>query len=214
MRLSYLPVVLCAAASSVLAGPRRPRDYDANDYYAVHLESATSPTALAAHLGLEYEGPLGNVPDHHMFVSPKQDANIVSDARRELKRRRLKRELGSDRHILDGVLLDQKQQLKPRHWKRLYIPDNALEARQGTAGIAGAVDSAAVQEQLETMVNLSIHDPTFTEQWHLFNTVQVGNDLNVTGIWAQGITGQNASVVIVDDGLDMDSMDLAPNYFP
>jgi kexin len=40
-----------------------------------------------------------------------------------------------------------------------------------------------------------------------------GHDVNVTGLWLEGITGHNATVSIVDDGLDMYSNDLKDNYF-
>jgi kexin len=58
-----------------------------------------------------------------------------------------------------------------------------------------------------------INDPIFHQQWHLFNPVQVGHDVNVTDVWLQGITGKNATVAIVDDGLDMYSDDLKDNYY-
>jgi kexin len=60
---------------------------------------------------------------------------------------------------------------------------------------------------------LSIADPEFNGQWHLYNTKEVGNDLNVSGVWTQGITGKGVTVCIIDDGLDMDSQDLKSNYF-
>ncbi|KAJ3034106.1 pheromone processing endoprotease, partial [Rhizophlyctis rosea] len=65
----------------------------------------------------------------------------------------------------------------------------------------------------EIMRKLNITDPGFPQQWHLFNTEQPGNDLNVTGVWAQGITGINSTVCFVDDGLDYESEDLAQNFF-
>jgi kexin len=37
--------------------------------------------------------------------------------------------------------------------------------------------------------------------------------VNVTDVWMQGITGHNATVAIVDDGLDMYSEDLKDNYY-
>jgi len=61
--------------------------------------------------------------------------------------------------------------------------------------------------------NLDIHDPIFNDQWHLFNPTQLGHDLNVSGVWMEGVTGKGAKVVIVDDGLDMDSEDLKDNFY-
>lgn len=71
----------------------------------------------------------------------------------------------------------------------------------------------AVQKGLDLADSLGIQDPIFQDQWHLYNHVQVGHDINVTGVWAAGTTGQNTTVCIVDDGLDMDSADLHTNYF-
>jgi kexin len=62
--------------------------------------------------------------------------------------------------------------------------------------------------------DLEISDPLFPVQWHLLNPVQLGHDVNVTGLWREGILGENITVAIVDDGLDMDSLDLKENYSP
>lgn len=36
--------------------------------------------------------------------------------------------------------------------------------------------------------------------------------MNITGVWSQGITGENIVVAILDDGLEMDHEDLKENY--
>ncbi|CAO3572008.1 unnamed protein product [Mortierella alpina] len=61
--------------------------------------------------------------------------------------------------------------------------------------------------------HFQIKDPGFGYQWHLHNTLQPGNDINVTGVWEQNITGKGAIVAIIDDGLDANSEDLAANFF-
>jgi subtilisin family serine protease len=38
------------------------------------------------------------------------------------------------------------------------------------------------------------------------------NDVNVTGVWSQGIYGAGVVVSIVDDGVDFKHPDLADNY--
>jgi kexin len=76
-----------------------------------------------------------------------------------------------------------------------------------------AADPSALAKQSEVARELGITDPIFNEQWHLFNPVQLGHDVNVTDVWLQGITGHNATVAIVDDGLDMYSDDLKDNYY-
>lgn len=74
-------------------------------------------------------------------------------------------------------------------------------------------DAVAAQRQQHVMKTLGIADPIFDKQWHLFNPVQVGHDVNVTDVWLSGVTGKNATVAIVDDGLDMYSNDLKNNYY-
>ncbi|KAF9135173.1 pheromone processing endoprotease, partial [Mortierella sp. 14UC] len=58
----------------------------------------------------------------------------------------------------------------------------------------------------------NISDPGFRYQWHLHNTKD-RHDINVTGVWEQGINGTGVNVAIIDDGLDLRSEDLASNFF-
>jgi kexin len=198
---------LLAAASLVSAARHLPpRNYTTHDYYAIHITSSQSPAELAAHLGLEYDGTMSALPDHHVFKAPKHDNDIVDDAKQELKRRRRKREVGSEYHPLDSVQFTQKQKIKPRHWKRSIIPEPKI-AR------AGPPITEAVNAQTEVARALKINDPIFAEQWHIFNVKNPGNDINVTDVWMQGYTGKNVTACIVDDGLDMDSEDLKDNFF-
>lgn len=60
--------------------------------------------------------------------------------------------------------------------------------------------------------NLSIQDPLFDKQWHLFNKHDLHADINVTGVWQSGITGLSVTVAIIDDGIDYDHEDLAANF--
>ncbi|KAF2099321.1 hypothetical protein NA57DRAFT_9805, partial [Rhizodiscina lignyota] len=185
------------------------RDYEKRDYYALHLDPSTSPAELAAHLGLQHDGQLASLEDHHVFSAPKHNHDIIEGAITELKLRRRKREVVEERHVLDGVLYNQKQVQRKRLVKRAP-PTQAFPKRLSRPG---PPVSEAQQEQQSIMKSLGIVDPIFTNQWHLFNTEQYGHDLNITNVWTQGITGKNSTVCIVDDGLDMDSEDLKGNYF-
>ena len=49
-------------------------------------------------------------------------------------------------------------------------------------------------------------------QWHLVNEFGTGIDANVVGAWARGITGAGVTIGIVDDCLQINHPDLAPNY--
>ncbi|KAK4680797.1 pheromone processing endoprotease [Podospora pseudoanserina] len=199
---ALLVLAAYASASQVI-----PRNYDANDYYVLHLDAQTSPIQVARSLGLSHEGPLGNLKDHHIFVARKAEHDIV---KRELtERRRRKRSIGGY-DVLDGVLFSEKQKLR-KPWEKRIIPARRPEAIPKPKPQVG-VDSA-LKAQAEVAQALQIQDPIFNEQWHLFNTVEVGHDVNVTGLWLEGITGKNATVAIVDDGLDMYSDDLKDNYY-
>ena len=213
--LFLLGVDIAYAATKL---PRR--DYDSHDYYAVHLPSGVDPRHLSSHLGLHYEGPLGELEDHYILraESRQHEYDHIQDAIADLKWRRRKREAGSlEPHILDSVLLSRKQELHKRFplVKRDVPP--ALMPRYAS-GLLDWRDedpsqTEAVEMQKDIAANMSIADPIFQDQWHLFNPLQWGHDINVTGVWAQNITGRGSYSCIVDDGLDLDSDDLKDNYF-
>ncbi|KAL9047039.1 MAG: hypothetical protein Q9214_000280 [Letrouitia sp. 1 TL-2023] len=191
------------------------RNYDTHDYYALQLRSGTSPRDVASVLGLDYEGRLGELPDHHTFSCLRREKYDADDILQDLRVRRKKRDL-TGVEALDAIQWSQKQKVKPRMQKRNVIPPpparSGLPGLQASAGQPAAVESAVAQKK-EIARQLSIEDPIFGEQWHLFNTIQVGHDVNVTGVWMQGITGRNTTAVMVDDGIDMYSEDIKDNYF-
>jgi kexin len=204
MKISSTATLLGFAALAI-ASRIVPRNWDANDYYVLHLDADTAPHEVARSLGLSHEGPLGELKDHHVFVAKKSEHDVV---KRELTARRKRRSLG-ERHVLDGVLFSEKQKLR-KPWEKRIIPP-----RQGPVSLMSGsrAQPAAVEAQKQLARTLDITDPIFHEQWHLFNTVEVGHDVNVSAVWLQGITGKNATVAIVDDGLDMYSDDLRDNYY-
>ena len=220
-----LPLVVPALAQ------QRHRNYDENDYFALHLTTGLDPSALARRLGAIYEGPLGSLPGHYTFSSPKHSSDEVEatlDNVNELRRRHRRRKRSGQpeqetrvisRSLagLEGVLWSEKQQLRKRHVKR--IPPPPLHNRQSstdpeaTKGDNDEQQQEAIERLDSIAKDLDIQDPTFKEQWHLFNPIQVGHDLNVTGVWLQGITGNGTISAVIDDGLDMYSDDLKDNYY-
>ncbi|EXK26314.1 hypothetical protein FOMG_17059 [Fusarium oxysporum f. sp. melonis 26406] len=185
------------------------RDHSANDYYVLELGVATSPDHVASRLAMTYEGQLGELDGHHVFSCHKSPDDIVKPLLRGRKRN--KRDFTRS-DILDGVHLAKKLVLR-RPWEKRTIPPTPRLPSSARAPKEDAPDERLITQRDELVRALDIHDPIFNEQWHLLNVHQRGHDINVTAVWLQGITGANATVAIVDDGLDMDSDDLRTNYY-
>ncbi|KAL5000584.1 peptidase S8/S53 domain-containing protein [Aspergillus recurvatus] len=204
--------LFCVATASL--HPRR--SYETRDYFALHLDAATSPSDIAERLGVRHEGQVGELDGHHTFSLPRENGADLDALLEDLQTKRKLRRRGGDAGALDerdgndlGILWSQKLAPKQRLVKRTSLPEKYTRESNNNGE-----DVEAVQARSKLVSTLGIADPIFTEQWHLFNTVQVGHDLNVTGVWLEGITGKGATAAIVDDGLDMYSNDLSPNYFP
>lgn len=212
----FAPLLLATLELASAVGPPmlRPRQYDTKEYYALKLSPHAVPQAVAGYLGLDCEGPLGQLDDHYLFSGPLGDRDVVAEYRR---RRKAKRSAG-EAAASDAILFSEKQKLK-RLYKRTIPPPPPSarlhphpRPRQASPPWGSKHDLELAQELVEIGRTLDIQDPIFQEQWHLFNTVDKGHDVNVTGLWLEGVTGRNTTVAIVDDGLDMYSDDLKANY--
>ncbi|KAL4792549.1 peptidase S8/S53 domain-containing protein [Aspergillus venezuelensis] len=214
MRLTSTAAALglfCAATASLHSR----RSYETRDYFALHLDAASSPSDIAQRLGARHEGQVGELDSHHTFSLPRENGADVDALLEDLHVRRKLRRRGVDNagldkryEDLDGILWSQKLAPKQRLVKRtLPLEELTKDLPRREANVE------AVQARSKLVSTLGIEDPIFESQWHLFNTEQVGHDLNVSGIWLEGITGKGATTAVVDDGLDMYSNDLSPNYF-
>lgn len=86
------------------------------------------------------------------------------------------------------------------------LPPRKLERRMPVV-----MDSS--MEEIEAAKKLfGIQDPIFDSQWHLINPNYPGHDVNVTGVWTEGITGNGIVAALVDDGLDYENDDLKSNF--
>lgn len=158
-------------------------------------------------MGAEFEGPIGQLPDHYTLSIPKHRSALLETELYKMRKRRRKR--GSER--ASEVLWYQKQRLRPRLVKRIPPPP---APRHGPPPLDNPRPNPIAVEALDDIATeLQISDPIFKDQWHILNTVQLGHDLNVTGVWLQGITGNGSITSVIDDGLDMYSDDLKDNYF-
>ncbi|ODQ52302.1 hypothetical protein SAICODRAFT_58465 [Saitoella complicata NRRL Y-17804] len=177
------------------------RDYEGREYYALQLSEGMRPETVESEYDLRFEGPIGALEDHYLFSTSEYEPIERRDELHTLRKRRLEK-----RSTVEHDILWMERQ-KPGS-KRLVKRSLPVEERQ-TFDLTGSP-----KERFEIVKHaLGIQDPIFKDQWHILNTVQEGHDLNVTGVWAQGITGHNVTTAIVDDGLDFTSLDLADSYY-
>ncbi|GAB0146160.1 hypothetical protein EsHS_00006570 [Epichloe bromicola] len=176
----------------------QPRSFETHDIFVMHLAEGIAPTYVARELGVEYSGPVGELSDHHVFSIAKErklDANTLL--------------MIAKAHTLWGTKLGVGTKLHRRTVPSLaQPPGGAREALR-----LGQVNHDAVRAQARVASQLGISDPRFKSQWHLMNTVQPGNDLNVSGVWLEGVFGEGVTTAVVDDGLDFHNLDLSPNYY-
>ena len=207
--------------ASVASASIQRRDYDTKTYFALHLHPSVNPTQIARQIGLTYEGQVGELGDHHSFSSPIHKSSQVDQVLDDLRRRRASRRKNEKRGIStatytwhDSVLWSAKQIPRQRLSKRIPPPiRQAASDNQGAPTVQDGANSDSLKQMDDIASTLGIEDPTFKEQWHLFNPIQLGHDMNVTGVWLEGITGNGTISAVIDDGLDMYSDDLKDNYY-
>ncbi|KAI8069035.1 peptidase S8/S53 domain-containing protein, partial [Gilbertella persicaria] len=185
------------------------RDYTKRSYYTIHTvypNDIHSAQEIAQHLGARLEGPVGELSHYYWISIPLSDQNSIHHQFRHYKHQKR-----------DQVLVDQLHHQIPRQRLFKRAPPPIVENTTEEYKINGEtipLPSLDQQDGFNKLKNvLDIHDPGFDNQWHLINTQERGHDLNVTGVWSQGITGKGVVVAILDDGLDMDHPDLKANYF-
>ncbi|KAI8805076.1 pheromone processing endoprotease Kex2 [Cladochytrium replicatum] len=201
-------------------------DHDNYVYFAVKLDStlhhngvsekgevhlARRAEDISMKMGYHLLGPVGSLTDWFLFATPKPDEKVegtvdlhkrhietlsategVVNVRPQIPTRRLYRR--------DGVASQDFVGMEPKYQRRILSPPEDLFRRQS-------------KDDLARWKALNISDPGFTNQWHLVNWVQPDNDLNVTGVWEQGITGKNVVVCFIDDGVDYEHPDLRDAFY-
>lgn len=159
-----------------------------------------------------------------------QDRDLVTERYARLRRSLeapaslLSRRSNGDDALVARALRSLERQT-PRQRVKRDLPveppvDFELFQRGSAADWATGLDEARAREvkrQGDDLIALTaehfgIEDPLFPKQWHLFNGQMRDNDVNMSSVWDDGIFGKGVNVAIVDDGLDMDSEDLAPNF--
>ncbi|KAJ3414189.1 pheromone processing endoprotease [Chytridiales sp. JEL 0842] len=179
----------------------------------------TRASTLASDLSLHLLGHVGELSEYFQVAIPKNEQTSVESAVEMLKG-------------VEGVEWVDVQVPKRRLFSRSVIPNFSTEDSEETPigkvalgrnrrdlseeGILRREEANTAEQNFAYAVNdLKIQDPEFPNQWHLINfeSTELGNDINVTGVWKQGVFGQNVTVCIVDDGLDFTHADLKDNFF-
>jgi len=204
-----LGVLTLAALYINLSDARKPtpKTYDTYDYYVLEHNPAhgLSPHQCAQALGAQLVEQVGELKDHYVLSVPKP----THDSSLHLPRR----DLAAARNYKPVTAL---QTLRKRaagahngraHSKRLSSSIRSLELQTPRQRLVkrGTLLDDVIQA-------LDIKDPLFPKQWHFVNEEFPEHMMNVTPVWRQGITGKNVISAIVDDGLDYESQDLAPNF--
>lgn len=190
--MMYKLALQCFLLVANVHGRTQPRDYESKDYYAIEVPSREQLEAAISSMGAELEHPFGELENHYLVSVPKGSTSSM-------------------RKRSTSIHLAAQQVPRQRH-KRSEIPvfDESLFP-QGSPEVEEGQDLRQYITRVQDA--LGIHDPMFPEQWHLYNTRDRGHDINVTGVWEQGITGKDTVVALVDDGIDMNSRDIAANYY-
>lgn len=219
--------------------PPARRSYDTHHYYAVETRASSDidPREVAELLGAEFVERVGELQHHWLVRSEKplraRDVETAhSDAvlRRwtELHRSRHTNSHGlAKRHHAAALSIKavERQEVRRRHKRDvIYSPwDTPHLYPEQRDPIPGPEPQpypdplprppALTTDKIFKVANqFGIRDPTFPTQWHLVNDKRIGNDLNLTGVWAQNITGRGVTVALIDDGVDMHSPDLKENF--
>lgn len=104
----------------------------------------------------------------------------------------------------DGEVLWMEQQISRKRVKRVAIGE-----RRGQSNGKMGVGSGGMTPSGETTPP---NDPLWTDMWYLHGANGQKNYHNIQEAWDMGYTGKDIVVTILDDGLEWNHPDIAPNY--
>lgn len=224
--------VISVALQLVFAAQPVPRNYNDRLYYTLHSPSGNHEAAehTAQLLNARFEGKLGELDNHFLISVDRRSIHSRSEddeyAHTLAAFQSLAQEHSLNKRSLNHInSISKIESQKPQRRLVKRIPIDTLAERQdppvhenqSEEETANAKPVTSWLEKpgayLAMKSKLDLKDAGFDNQWHLVNREQYGNDINVTGVWEQGITGKGVVVVLLDDGLDYESDDLKDNFF-
>lgn len=236
-----LPLVLLVAqlATAATKTPAK-RSYSTHDYYVLQVDCSALASVhdCTNELGVELIERVGELADHWLVRIPasasgdselslgRRDGSSASTADVVIERFNALRRSSSSlearsgsrhtserrRRIASSIRSLERQIPRQRTKKRAPIPEDVAvpSPRSGGEDERAPVPPGGKSEEIAQALN--IVDPIFKDQWHLANNPYPNFDLNVSGVWKQGITGKGVYTAVVDDGLDLNSDDLSANF--
>ena len=208
MRITALVLALVLPLSALASRPAK-RFYNSHDYYVLeHDPSAdASLDECAQSLGVEIVEQAGELRNHWLVRTAKP-ALSERDAEDRVMRRwdSIRQHARSSISARTGDVLNKRVASSVRYLERQTLRQRVKRAPPPiTPGTELNAAEKVAQEQ-------GIVDPEFTKQWHLVNDEYPQFSMNVSSLWARGITGRGVITTLVDDGLDYTSDDLAANF--
>jgi len=183
------------------------RFYDTHNYYVIERKAASSSASLddiSRALGVEVVEQAGQLHDTWLVRTRKPEL-VVRDADPEsfdpvlTAFESLRRKASSLIAARTDEGLDAKKIVSSVNFLELQSPRELV--KRGPIPTT-TVTSESVKEEMH------LHDPLFTQQWHLVNDEYPEHSMNVTGVWDMGLTGKGVIASFLDDGVDFETDDL------
>ncbi|EGW32317.1 uncharacterized protein SPAPADRAFT_50884 [Spathaspora passalidarum NRRL Y-27907] len=198
------------------------RDYEHNNYFLVELDTSSSEKPLLDFIKkyksdyvFDHQLPIDNYYVFKINKTHRHNSFLVDLASNNFAHS-FNRKSGFDdlyndfinNHALKSVHLLPPKRLQ----KRRPVQVDPAELDAISRARRNQLIEPAKQKLEEVASKLNINDPTFGHQWHLINTISLGNDINIADLWLEGKFGEGIVTAVVDDGLDSTSEDLRDNF--
>lgn len=198
--IAFLWVFVLFNGFKLLNGFRNIKYHDEYSYFVIESTYNEIKEFITTDGNSEYKyenGLYGFEDTHHVISTPKKLVKrAFAESHKFFENKKI--------HTLNP---------ETRLFKRTPVPIDTTVSDNQNSDADWTGYSEEQKSKIEKVMNdYQINDPLFKKQWHIYNSVYEGNDLNVLKVWDMNITGKGVTVAIVDDGLDYENMDLKENF--